>query len=414
MRDQPIITSLLDTDFYKFTMGMFAFLKYRGVPVKYAFKNRTTKVALTKFIDEGELREQLDAVRQLRFSKSELHYLCGTSEYGQRMFTEDYLQFLADLQLPQYDLAKDGDQYQLEFAGPWEEAIYWETLALSIVNELYFRNKIKQDGLSRFEQELMYAEAKIKLANKITLIKQHPDITITDFGTRRRFSRDWQYYIVEVLKAELGPQFLGTSNVKAAMDQSLLPMGTSAHELPMVMSGIMHGSDDDIRASHNQALVDWWDLYGWALSIALTDTYGSDFFFRDFNSIQARRWKGLREDSGNPFALGEKAIAFYQGHDIDPMEKLVIFSDGLDVEIIIEIADYFRGRIKVSFGWGTTLTNDLLFKALSLVVKVVEANGHGTVKLSDNLAKAMGQPNDIERFKRIFGHTVTLNETCLV
>ena len=287
-------------------------------------------------------------------------------------------------------------------------------MALSIVNELYYQNKIQAFGLSAFEQELMYAKARVKLAEKIFSLKDYPDITITDFGTRRRFSRDWQYYVIEVMKGELPTQFLGTSNVKAAMDQALLPMGTSAHEMYMVMSGIMHGSDDDIRASHSQTLVDWWDLYGWGLSVALTDTYGTDFFFRDFNSIQAKRWKGLRHDSGDPIIFGEKAIAFYQRHGINPMEKLLIFSDGLDVQTIIKIANHFRSRIKVSFGWGTNLTNDLLFKPLSLVVKVAKANGHGTVKLSDNLAKAMGDPNDVERFKRIFGHTVTLNETCIV
>ena len=414
MSDRPIIRSLLDTDFYKFTMGLLVFLKYKDVPVRYAFKNRTTSVLLVEYIDEGELREQLDACRQLRFNKSELHYLRGTNEYGQRMFTEEYLEFLASLQLPDYQLEEVHGQYRLEFAGSWTEAIYWETLALSVVNELYFRNRIKQAGLSAFEQEVMYAKARIKLADKIALLRKYPDITITDFGTRRRFSRDWQYYVIEVLKAELGPQFLGTSNIKAAMDQALLPMGTSAHEMYMVMSSIMNQSDDDIRASHGQTLSDWWDLYGWGLSVALTDTYGTDFFFRDFNSIQARRWKGLRHDSGDPIVFGEKAIAFYQSQDIDQQEKLLIFSDGLDVQTIIKIADHFRGRIKVSFGWGTNLTNDLLFKPLSLVVKVAEANGHGTVKLSDNLAKAMGDPNNVERFKRIFGHTVTLNEACVV
>ncbi len=414
MRGKPIITSLLDTDFYKFTMGLLVFLKYKNVPVEYAFKNRSTVVALVEYIDEGELREQLDAVRTLRFNKSELHYLRGTNEYGQRMFTEEYLEFLAGLQLPDYHLEIAGDEYRLEFAGSWAEAIYWETLALSIVNELYFRNRIKSADLSSFEQETMYAKARIKLADKIALIRKYPDITITDFGTRRRFSRDWQYYVVEALKTELGSQFLGTSNVKAAMDYAILPMGTSAHEMYMVMSGIMHGSDDDIRASHSQTLHDWWELYGYGLSVALTDTYGTDFFFRDFNSIQAQRWKGLRHDSGDPIVFGEKAIAFYQRHGINPMEKLLIFSDGLDIQTIIKIADHFRSKIKVSFGWGTNLTNDLMFKPLSLVVKATEANGHGTVKLSDNLAKAMGDPNDIERFKRIFGHTVTLNEACVV
>ena len=187
-------------------------------------------------------------------------------------------------------------------------------------------------------------------------------------------------------------------------------MGTNAHEEDMAMSGIMHGSDDEIRNSHQKVLQEWWEEYGWALSIALTDTYGTDFFFRDMTYEQARDWKGLRQDSGDPFKFGDKAIAFYQQHGIDPREKLLVFSDGLDVDTIIRLADYFAGRIKVTFGWGTNLTNDLGFPAISIIIKLLESNGYGTVKLSDNLAKAMGKPEDIERFKRIFGYTGTTYE----
>ena len=187
-------------------------------------------------------------------------------------------------------------------------------------------------------------------------------------------------------------------------------MGTNAHEEDMAMSGIMHGSDDEIRNSHQKVLQEWWEEYGWALSIALTDTYGTDFFFKDMTYEQARDWKGLRHDSGDPFKFGDRAIAFYQHYGIDPREKLLVFSDGLDVDTIIRLADYFAGRIKVTFGWGTNLTNDLGFPAISIIIKLLESNGHGTVKLSDNLAKAMGKPEDIERFKRIFGYTGTTYE----
>jgi nicotinate phosphoribosyltransferase len=207
------------------------------------------------------------------------------------------------------------------------------------------------------------------------------------------------------LAEELPSQFLGTSSTESALLHGLVPMGTSAHELTMVMSGIMHDSDDLIRASHNRVLQDWWDLYGWGLSVAVTDTYGSEFFFRDMDAKQARAWKGLRHDSGDPFEFGEKAIRFYEGHGIDPREKLLIFSDGLELPTILALSRRFHGRIKLSYGWGTNLTNDLGFEPISIVVKAVEANGHRTVKLSDNLAKATGSREDIERFKRIFGHS---------
>ena len=181
-------------------------------------------------------------------------------------------------------------------------------------------------------------------------------------------------------------------------------MGTSAHELNMVMSSIMNESDDRIRASHNRVLKDWWELYGWGLSVAVTDTYGSEFFFRDMTKSQARAWKGLRHDSGDPFEFGERAVGFYEDCGIDPKEKLLIFSDGLELDTILELSERFHGRVKLSFGWRTNLTNDMGIDPIAIVVKAVEACGTRTVKLSDNLAKATGSKEDIERFKRIFGH----------
>ena len=407
----PIIESLLDADFYKFTMGQVVFHRYRDVPVKYAFINRTKKVCIPDFVDERELRAELDHVRTLRFTKSELHYLRGTNEYQERMFAEDYLQFLAELQLPEYTLEKADGQYRLKFPGKWSETIYWETLALSIINELYYLYFMRK--LSRFERDKVRAEGIKRLAEKMEILKKRPDITFTDFGTRRRFSGEWQGYVVGTLAEELPlTQFRGTSNVYLAAKHSLLPMGTDAHERGMALSGIFHGSDDEIRASHNKVLRDWWDEYGEGLSIALTDTYGTDFFFSDMTQEQARNWKGLRQDSGDPLLWTDKAIAFYQRHRLDAREKMGVYSDGLDINLIIKIADYRPGEIRKTFGWGTNLTNDLGFPTLSLVVKLMESNGYGTVKLSDNLAKALGRPEDIERFKRIFGHTVTEYKEC--
>ncbi len=399
----PIIESLLDLDFYKFTMGQLVFLKYRDVPVVYSLVNRTRQVRLAEFIDEGELRQELDHVRSLRLNNSELHYLRGTNEYGDRMFRESYLEFLRELQLPPYDLEEVDGSFRLQFGGDWSRAIYWETVALSIVNELYNRSLMKP--LSRFEKDLVFARGKMRLAEKIRTLRGRPEISFVDFGTRRRFSRDWQHYVDRSLAEEMPHQFLGTSSTESAMLHGLVPMGTSAHELTMVMSGIMHDSDDLIRASHNRVLEDWWNLYGWGLSVAVTDTYGSEFFFSDVEPGQARKWKGLRHDSGDPFEFGEKAIRFYQEHEIDPKEKLLIFSDGLELPTILALSRRFHGRIKLSFGWGTNLTNDLGFEPISIVVKATEANGHRTVKLSDNLAKATGSREDIERFKRIFGHS---------
>jgi len=393
-------------------MGQVVFKEFREVPVKYAFHFRTKGVDLANHISADDLRRELDHVRDLKFNNSELHYLRGTNEYSDRMFSENYLEFLRNLTLPEYSLiAFTNGIFRLEFSGPWAEAIYWETFALSIISELYYKSLL--DKMSRFQRELVFAQGQIRLSEKMRRLRSYPGVTFSDFGTRRRFSRTWQEYVIQTFANELPKyQFLGTSNVKMAMDYGLLPMGTSAHEMYMGMSGIMHGNDNEIRRSHNEVLKLWYRHYGLGLSIALADNYGSDFFFRDMTKDQAEQWKGVRQDSGDPANFAEKALAFYEGHGIDPKTKLVVFSDGLDVEKIIELREKFHDRIQVSFGWGTNLTNDLGLAPISMVVKLVESNGHGTVKLSDNLAKAIGKPEDVERFKKIFGHTSEYVKTC--
>ncbi len=406
----PIIESLLDTDFYKFTMGQVIWKHYRNVPVKFVFKNRTKGIRLADIIDEKELRVELDYVRSLRSTRTELHYLRGTNEYQERMFSEPYLEFFAGLKLPPYKLERVDGNYILEFFGKWSEVTYWEVPALAIISELYYRGLMR--GLSQFEKEAVFAKGTLRLAGKMKILRERGYTTCSDFGTRRRFSREQQDFIVKSMAEELPTQFLGTSNTWLAMKYGLLPMGTKAHEMEMGVSGLMRGSDEELRASHQRVLQDWWEEYGWGLSIALTDTYGSDFFFQDFTSEQARLWKGLRQDSGDPFEFGEKAISFYKGRGVNPKEKLIIFSDGLDIETIAKLADRFVGRIKVTFGWGTNLTNDFGFQPLSLVIKLIESNGYGTVKLSDNLAKALGTPEDIEHFKRIFGYTKNEYKEC--
>jgi len=405
-----IINSLLDLDFYKLTMGQLAFLKYPRIPVRYGFKNRTKKVELARHVDEKDLRRELDFARELRFTQEEIEFLRDMRINGKIIFSNPYLNFLKGFRLPAYELECDGKNYVLEFPGLWSEAILWETIALSIVNELYYRSLTQ--SLGKVQTYMGRVTGLAHFHVKMSRLKETPGVRFSDFGTRRRFSREWQDTIVGMCAKTTPTQFMGTSNVALAKKHGLVLIGTLAHEMFMVMSGVMHDNDEILRRSHNQVLTDWWDLYGDTLSIALTDTYGTDFFFRDMTKDQAQAWKGLRQDSGCPFEFGDKAIGFYQGHGIDPREKILVFSDGLNVETILKIHERFAGTVKMAFGWGTNLTNDLGFEPLSLVVKVIEANDHGTVKLSDNLAKATGKPEDIERFKQIFGHTVTRDETC--
>lgn len=406
----PIIESLLDTDLYKFTMGQVAYLRYPDVTARYAFKNRTQKVRLAEAVDESALRRELDHARTLRFTEEELQYLRGIQVAGEPVFREEYVAFLNGFRLPDYRLERAGDAYRLEFSGRWCEAIYWETIALSIVHELYCRGLVERQGSAG--RGAVMEEGRARLGAKVRALRERPGVRFSDFGGRRRFSRAWQVEVLKTLAEELPGQLLGTSNVEMAFRLGLTPIGTMGHEMFMALSGIAGEDEGAIRASHNRTLREWWETYGPGLSIALTDTYGTDFFFQDVTREQAAQWRGLRHDSGDPVAFGERAIAFYRGHGVEAGEKLLVFSDGLDVEAMLRIAGRFQDRIQVGFGWGTNLTNDLGLEPLSIVVKMAEANGRRVVKLSDNLAKAIGEPEDIERFKRIFGYTGTTFEAC--
>ena len=398
-RQEPIITSFLDSDQYKFTMGQFAFRRYPDVPVKYRFKNRT-KVKLADVIDEKDLRTELESLQNLKPTAEELDYLRTLKNNGERLFGKDYLSFLETISLPNYNLKTKNGNFQIEFSGPWSKSIYWETPTLSIMNELYYRGLTKNFDKEQLND--LYEIGKLRLDAKIDLLNQNPNIRFLEFGTRRRFSKAWQDYVVKRLKEGVPKQLIGTSNVYLAMKYGLPPTGTKAHEMFMIMSGIMHENDDEIRASHNQVLKEWWDEYGYGLSVALTDTYGSDFFFKDMSQEQAEDYKGLRQDSGGIESFGNKQIKFYKSKGINPQEKLMVPSDGLDIEKIIDTEDKFEGRIRKAYGWGTNLTNDLGLASLSIVVKATESCGYGTVKLSDNPAKAMGKPEDIARFMKIF------------
>jgi len=383
-------------------MAQVALRFFRGVPVVYGFRNRTKSVNLPAFVRERDLREELESIQTLRFSPAEINFLRASPYIPAGMFSEAFLAFLKNLRLPDFELESHDSTFRIEVAETWKDTILWETLILSVVNELYYRTVLKQNGADIRE---VWKEGERRLLEKIAKIKGDPRVRFSDFGTRRRFSGPWQRHVVEILAEELPEQFIGTSNVLFAKELGLRPIGTFAHEMDMVYSGVYHGSDEEIRASHNKVLQDWWAQYGEPLSIALTDTYGTDFFFKDFTPEQAQAWRGLRQDSGDPFAFGEKAIAFYQKYGIDPRTKTIVFSDGLEVEMILALTDRFYDRTQIVFGWGTNLTNDLGFVPLSVVVKILRSCGYGAVKLSDNLDKALGTPEDIERFMRIFGHT---------
>src|SRR3989344_2482355 len=317
---KPVIWSLLDLDFYKLTMAQLAFFRHRDVLVTYAFKNRTKRVKLPEFVTVTQLQDEFEHVRTLRPTQAELGYLRCCRHLPAGFFLEEFLRFFAQLQLPPVDVRVVDGEFEITVTGKWSEAIFWETMILDVVNEFYFREQVKRSGKSLQD---VWAEGDRRLDEKIRVLKANPEIRFSDFGTRRRFSYDWQEYVLGRLDQELPEgQLFGTSNVALARHLDLPPIGTLAHEMDMVYSGIYDAGDDDsIRQSHQRMLGDWFIFYGEQLSIALTDTYGTDFFFQDFTQVQAREWRGLRQDSGDPLEFGEKALEFYRLKGVNPLAK---------------------------------------------------------------------------------------------
>lgn len=402
----PIVRSVLDTDFYKLLMGQTIFNRHRATRVTFGIHNRSTSVRLADIIDIGALREQLDHVRSLSLTRGESTWLRGNMFYGKRqMFSPDYVAWLEGFRFPAYHLEKVDGQYELTFEGPWVETTMWEIPALSIINELRSRAVLK--GMGKFELQILYARAMARVWEKVQFLKSLAPINIADFGTRRRHGYLWQDWCVQALMEGLGEGFLGTSNCLIAMRREVEATGTNAHELPMVYAALAR-NEEELRWSPYQVLADWQDDYDGNLRVILPDTYGTSGFLERAPDW-VTHWTGIRIDSKDPIAGGEEAIAWWKSRGQDPRDKLAIFSDALDAEEVARIHRTFSGRIRLGFGWGTLLTNDFRGLApngaldpISIVCKVIAANGHPAVKLSDNPTKAMGPASEIERYKRVF------------
>ncbi len=403
----PIVRSLIDTDFYKLLMCQSIFRNRPDTTVTFSLINRTASVPLANLIDEGELREQLDHIRTLKLARGESTWMRGNTFYGKRqMFTPAFMDWFENLTLPPYHLERVGDQYELTFEGSWPEVMLWEIPALAVLMEL--RGRAVLGRMRKFELQVLYARAMTKLWEKIERLREIEGLRIADFGTRRRHSFLWQDWAVQAMGEGLGEAFVGTSNCLIAKNRDLEAIGTNAHELPMVYAALAD-TDEDLARAPYEVLADWHEEHDGNLRIILPDTYGTEGFLRDAPDWLAG-WTGIRIDSGDPAEGAETAIRWWQSRGEDPREKLVIFSDGLDVDRIIDLHTRFSDRVRVSFGWGTLLTND--FRGLapadalapfSLVCKAVAANGRPTVKLSDNPRKAMGPEAEIARYKRVFG-----------
>ena len=405
----PIIRSLLDTDVYKLLMLQTIWKEFARVPVTFSLINRSPAVRLAETIDEAELRAQLDHARTVRLAKKERIWLAGNTFYGkERLFSPEFLAWLGEYRLPGYDLRVEDGQLRIDFSGPWAEITLWEIPVLSIISEL--RSRAATRGIGRFELDVLYARAKARLWEKVVRLNALPEIRIADFGTRRRHGFLWHRWCVEAMKEGLGEKFIGTSNVLQAMELDIEAIGTNAHELPMVRAA-MAADDWQLLHSPYSVLESWQRTYEGNLLVVLPDTYGTTAFLRHAPHWVAQ-WSGFRIDSKDPIEGGEEIISWWTAMGQDPQEKLLIFSDGLDIDSIERAYHHFTGRVRLGFGWGTLLTNDLrdcspvtnpALDPISLVCKVTRANHKPTVKLSDNPEKASGPPQLIERYRNVFG-----------
>ena len=432
----PVTRSLLDTDFYKLLMLQFIWKHYPKTRVQFTLFNRSSTGPVDTFAHE-ELIAQLDHARNVRFQRSELVWLAGNTFYGRRgIFEPGFLEWLErDFRLSDYELSVKDGHFHLSFDGLWTDTTMWELYSLSIISELRTRANLKK--LSEFGLDILYARAKTKLWSKIERLRGIPNLSVADFGTRRRHSFLWQEYVVGAMVANLGNGFTGTSNAFLAHKHDLEAIGTNAHEIPMVLAALAP-DDQTLKASQYHVLELWQKTYDGALRIMLPDTFGTRQFLEGAPDWVAD-WTGQRVDSKDPYIAGDEYIDWLQSRGRDPRDKLVIASDALDVDDILGLHAYFGGtlaggttardfrsaadfhdrrkwtpgrRIRFSAGWGTLLTNDFRgcdpsgnagFDPISLISKVSSVEGRPAVKLSDNYVKSLGPTEEIKRYRRVFG-----------
>lgn len=375
----PIIISLLDTDLYKFNMNMVMFHKHTNLNGTYLFKCRNNGVVFTpEMVDE--INAQIDHLCTLHFTDEELDYLNSIS-----FIKSDYVEFLRLWHpIRKYVTCygnHDGSLH-IEVSGPLFSVMQFEIYLLEIINEVYFRMKYNYLDL--------LDSAKDKLSNKIQAFADNKyNFRFAEFGCRRRLSREWQDYVVgELLKTGF---CVGTSNVYLAMKYGCKPIGTYAHEYVQMYQGIPGVT---LAYTNKMAMDEWFEEFQGDNGTALTDTLGTDLFLMDFNKLQANCYSGVRHDSGDPIAWGEKIIAHYEKLGIDAKTKTLLFSDSLDFDKAQDIYNHFCDKINVSFGIGTYLSNDTNVDPLNIVIKLQYVNGHPVAKLSDVPGKTMCQNDD--------------------
>jgi nicotinate phosphoribosyltransferase len=376
---RPVITSLLDTDLYKFTMWQTMLHRHPQTQAEYTFVCRNKpSYPLADLV--SEVNEQLDHLCTLSFKPDELAYLKSL-----RFMKSDFIDFLRIFHFQREFITAraNGDKLEIVARGPQVHVMAFEIFVLAMVNELYFR---------RFDRDSAIAEGRKRLQAKIEQLRTFGEgparrnpFEFFDFGVRRRFAGDWQREVVSTLKREVPQFFKGTSNVLLARDLQLVPIGTMAHEYLQTYQAL----GVRLRDFQKAALEDWVQEYRGDLGVALTDVVGMDAFISDFDLYFAKLFDGLRHDSGDPTVWGEKALAHYAKLRIDANTKRLVFSDGLDIERAIGLYRHFADRTQLGFGIGTNLSNDVGQTPLNIVMKLTRCNDQPVAKLSDSPGKTL-------------------------
>ena len=382
------LPSLLDNDFYKFTMQQCVVNLFPKARARYRFINRGQHPFPPGFADA--LRQSVAAMAGLRLSKEEKKYLTATCPYLQ----PTYLDFLQGYRYDpdEVTIEQQGQEVHIAINGYWYRTILWEVPLLSLVSELYYQLHHQQRVANEAVEQI--TKDKIEKYNAL-------GVTVADFGTRRRHSFEVHRLVVKALKQYGGASFVGTSNVYLAMRNHTKPIGTHAHEWFM-----FHAAKYGFKMANETGLEDWVNVYRGDLGIALSDTYTTEVFFNQFDKKFAKLFDGVRHDSGDPIEFAKKTIAHYQKLGIDPLSKTITFSDSLNYEKVARIAEFCRDKIGMSFGIGTSLTNDVGLKPMNIVIKMTEACDEGdewtpVVKLSDEKGKYTGEPEMIQLAKTV-------------
>ncbi len=376
--------SFLDTDWYKIKMAYFAKAYFPDAIVKYKFINRGNQEYIdSDFVDIFNKYCCFIDTDEYKFILSHLPpYAADVMKHSDFGWTANSISNIS--------YTENGGIKEFEVTDLWHKAIFFEIMVLSSMSEAYSRSIPS-----------VFNTMALRLEDKIDYILTYaPEAKIVDFGTRRRHSYDWHLFVLNKLKMS-NVNLVGTSNVHFSQKLNLPLFGSFAHELPMVCSGLLGDTDENLRNSQKKVFRMWENLFWGGANIALTDTFTNDFFFEnDFRDIA--NWNGLRHDSGDPLVFAERAIKGWTDLGYNPQQKTIVFSDGLKPHLIADLYKTFNKKCNLIFGWGTNLTNDVGFKSPNIVMKAIEVDGNPIVKLSDNPNKTTGEPNAVQRYKKIF------------